>query len=160
MSEEKKFHVYKHVSASAQYVFAHEDVNGQTAHFVNHVYFTDDPLKIAELDRVCEQMARQAKNGFTAFIYIDPNMREASQAQIDPMEAIRAKIREEERSKLMQELQISQAQTKDAGSYTAPTNIVPARPVLGQVAPSISNGPVVVNPKTPTPKAEDIVPSK
>lgn len=155
--EEKKFRVYKHVNASAQYVFSHEEAFGQTAAFVQHTYFTDDPLKISELDAVCAHFEKEAKRGHTAYIYIDPEMREATQAQIDPMEALRRQIRNEERAKLMQELQISHVKTRDAGDYVAPQNIVPRQVPKGEAALSTSNGPVIMNPKPPIPKAEEIV---
>lgn len=155
--QEKVFRVYKHTNTSAQYVFANEESYGQTAAFVNGIYFTDDPLKIQELDAVCAHFEKEARRGHTAYIYIDPELREATQAQLDPIEALRKQIREEERAKLMQELKASQNKIRDGGDYIAPQNIVARQAPKGDAAMSTSNGPAVVIPKQPTPAAEEIV---
>lgn len=161
---EKKFRVYKHVMESAQYVFQHEDSIGQTAVFVKHIYYTDDPLKIAELDAVCEHMQKQAKRGYAAYIYIDPEMSEATAEDLDPMEKLRKQIREEERTKLLAEMAAQNLVPKDAGTYTPATNIVQgnptgAKPVTANPVPSMSGQSVKIAPKvTVIPKASEIVP--
>lgn len=135
--EEKKFRVYKHASASAQYVFQAEEVHGQTAAFVNHIYYTDDPVKIVELDGVCKAMEAQAKRGYTRFIYIDPDMVEATAEDLDPNAELRRKIRTEERAKLLAELQLSGHILKDGGTYTPAVNVVAPQVLRG--TPALSN---------------------
>jgi len=138
MNEEKKFRVYKHVNPSAQYVFQAQEAYGQTAVFVNHIYFTDETYKIEELDAVCKAMEEQSKRGYTKYIYIDPNMKEATEEDLDPNVELRRKIRNEERTKILAELQVEKQTVKDGGTYAPSQNIVAPQVPRGTPQPSNS----------------------
>jgi hypothetical protein len=67
--------------------------DGSVVHFINHGYATTNKKHIEELTAECEA-------GHPNY-YIDPNETETTTDLIDPMGALRARIREEERAKLL-----------------------------------------------------------
>ena len=158
---ETKFHVFKHVSASAQYIFQHQELLARSAAFVNHIYYTDDEREIRELQQVCRDMQEAAKRGGTAYIYVDPNFAMATKEDLDPNAELRRKIRMEERAKLLEEIKAEQMKLRDGGQYSTPQNIIPSRLPHAQGAVLSSSGvpqtPVV---KMPVPAAHDIAPAK
>jgi hypothetical protein len=67
--------------------------DGSVVHFINHGYATTNKKHIEELTAECEA-------GHPNY-YIDPNETETTTDLIDPMGALRARIREEERAKIL-----------------------------------------------------------
>lgn len=67
--------------------------NGKVIHFVNGIYATSSKEEIAELTTECE-------NGHPNY-YIDAEQTKIDSEMLDPMAALRARIREEERAKLI-----------------------------------------------------------
>ena len=74
-------------------VMGHVFRSGKTIHFMNHVYTTTNQAEIDEL-------TEEANSGHPN-IYIDPDMTEIDPAMLDPMAVLVARIREEERAKLI-----------------------------------------------------------
>lgn len=74
-------------------VMGHVFRNGKTIHFMNHIYTTNDKKEI-------EELTEEAENGHPN-IYIDPAMTEIDTEMLDPMAVLVARIRDEERKKLM-----------------------------------------------------------
>lgn len=85
----KIYRIFKSRAPVMGYVFR----TGANVHFVNHKFVTKIPSEIKEMTEECEA-------GHPNF-YIDPNEFETDNVVIDPMEALRAQIREEERAKLL-----------------------------------------------------------
>lgn len=111
--EPRKLKLYKHVMNSAQYVFGCFNtkdettrISGRVAAFVRHLYATDDPDEIAELDHV---IASYGRNG-TKYIYVDPDQEYVDESYLDPQGALKLQIREE----VIQELR-AQNRLKDFG---------------------------------------------
>jgi hypothetical protein len=67
--------------------------DGTVIHFRNHMYTTTSPKEIAELTAECEA-------GHPNY-YIDPEQKTIDSEQMDPLAVLTAKIREEERAKLL-----------------------------------------------------------
>jgi hypothetical protein len=67
--------------------------NGNVVYFREHMYATLSKAEIEELTTECE-------NGHPNY-YIDPEQTEIDSEQMDPIAVLTAKIREEERAKLM-----------------------------------------------------------
>ena len=74
-------------------LMGHVFKSGKAVHFVQGRYATAAKTEIAELTAECE-------DGHPVF-YIDPNETTIDSEQLDPFAALRAKIREEERAKLL-----------------------------------------------------------
>lgn len=74
-------------------VMGHVFRSGKTIHFMNHIYTTTVQSEIDEL-------TEEANSGHPN-IYIDPEMTEIDPKMLDPMAVLVARIREEERAKLI-----------------------------------------------------------
>ena len=85
----KPYKIFKSRAQVMGYVFR----SGANVHFVNHRFVTKVPSEIEEMTKECEA-------GHPNF-YIDPDDFETDNVVTDPMEALRAQIREEERAKLL-----------------------------------------------------------
>ena len=81
--------IFKSRAQSMGYVFK----NGHTIHFTAGQYATSAKNEIDELTIECE-------NGHPTF-FIDPNCKTLDSELLDPIAALRAQIREEERAKLI-----------------------------------------------------------
>ena len=81
--------LFKSRAATMGYAFK----SGKTVHFMGGNYATSAKDEIEELTKECE-------NGHPNF-YIDENQKTIDSEMMDPMAVLRAKIREEERAKLM-----------------------------------------------------------
>lgn len=81
--------VFKSRAAVMGYVFR----SGKSVHFINHMYATAHPDEIEELTKECKDPSSN--------YYIDDGETEIDSAALDPIAALRAKIREEERAKLL-----------------------------------------------------------
>jgi hypothetical protein len=102
--------VFKSRAHTMGYVFE----SGTNVHFINHLYLTKIPAEIAELTRECEA-------GHPCF-YIDPEQVEMDPVLLDPMEALRSRIREEERAKLLLEGGRDMGETKFDGKLAGIAN--------------------------------------
>jgi hypothetical protein len=71
--------------------------SGKTVHFLNGMYATSSKDEIEELTKECEDHSSN--------YYIQAGETEIDSAALDPIAALRAKIREEERAKLMEATQ-------------------------------------------------------
>lgn len=67
--------------------------SGNVVHFREGIYTTNNKIEIEELTAECE-------NGHPNY-YIDPEQRTMDSEQLDPMAVLTARIREEERAKLV-----------------------------------------------------------
>ena len=85
-------HLFKTRMASCNYVFP----NGKVAIFVNHMYFTDSPYEIEQLNKEIELGHKE--------LHVDPNEITVSEDRSNPVAALRRRIAEEERAKIMAEL--------------------------------------------------------
>lgn len=81
--------IFKSRAATMGYVFR----SGKSVHFLGGQYATTILSEIEELTQVCN-------DGHYNF-YIDPECKTLDSELLDPLEALRAKIREEERAKLL-----------------------------------------------------------
>ena len=86
---EESFTLFKSHAATLGYVFR----NGKGITFLEGSYATKDPEEIAELTKEC-------KAGHPNY-YIDNNQKTVATERTDPMAVLIAKIREEERAKLV-----------------------------------------------------------
>jgi hypothetical protein len=94
--------VFKSRAPIMGYVFK----TGKLIHFINGIYATSAKDEIEELTTECE-------NGHPNY-YIDENQKTIDSANLDPMAALRAQIREEERAKLLAATNVN----RDMGSTT------------------------------------------
>ena len=81
--------IFKSRAASMGYVFK----NGHTIHFTAGQYATSSKFEIDELTAECEA-------GHPTF-FIDPKCKTLDSEMLDPLAALRAQIREEERAKIL-----------------------------------------------------------
>jgi len=81
--------VFKSRAAVMGYVFK----SGKSVHFINHIYATANSDEIEELTKECKDPSSN--------YYIDDGQTEIDSADLDPIAALRAKIREEERAALL-----------------------------------------------------------
>jgi len=97
-------------------VMGHVFRSGKTIHFMNHVYTTNDEAEI-------EELTKEAKSGHPN-IYIDPEMTEIDTDMLDPMAVLVARIREEERKKLVAAMnpQNDMGETKQGGKLEGISN--------------------------------------
>lgn len=114
---------------------------GKSVHFMNGCYATSSEDEIEELTKEC-------KNGHPEF-YVDQNQLTIDSEQMDPMAVLRAKIREEERAKLLAATNIN----RDMGSTDQNAKlagIATSATVQGLIADSESQA-QAANPQTNTP---------
>lgn len=104
--EPRKLNLYKHTLSSAQYVFGSDPIKGRVAAFVKHLYATDDPHEIKEL----EELVNTASRGVTKYIYVDKDQQFVGEDYLNPNGALKVQLREE----LLQELK-SQGRLRDFG---------------------------------------------
>lgn len=102
-------HLFKTRMSSCNYIFP----NGKTAIFVNHCYMTDNQYEIDDLNY---QIAQGHKE-----LYVDPNEVTVSEDRSNPLAALRRRIAEEERAKVIAEMQAN----RDFGT-TDTTKFTPA----------------------------------
>lgn len=74
-------------------VMGHVFRNGKTIHFLDHTYTTNNQAEIDEL-------TEEANSGHPN-IFIDPDMTEIDTDMLSPMAVLTARIREEERAKIL-----------------------------------------------------------
>jgi hypothetical protein len=85
--------VFKSHAAAMGYVFK----SGKTVHFMNGMYATSNKDEIEELTKECEDHSSN--------YYIQEGETEIDSAALDPIAALRARIREEKRAKLIEATQ-------------------------------------------------------
>lgn len=107
---ENMLKLFKSRPAIMGYVFR----DGTNAHFIDHEYKTNRQSEIDELTEVCNE------GGNT--YYIDPEQTEISSIKVDPLAALTAKIREEERIKLLMEIQRDMGETVNTGKLEGIAN--------------------------------------
>ena len=102
--------LFKSRPAHMGYVFR----DGTNVHFIDHEYKTNRQSEIDELTEVCNE-------GGTTY-YIDPEQTEISSIKVDPLAALTAKIREEERVKLLLSMERDMGETKHTGKLEGIAN--------------------------------------
>jgi len=93
--ETKTVAIFYSTISSCRYAF----LSGKIAHFMGGVYRTDDMQEI-------EELANEVDKGHP-IIFVDPN-RISEEINVDPLADMKNKIREEERQKLLEELNQNQ----------------------------------------------------
>ena len=120
--------LFKSRAETMGYVFR----SGTNVHFVNGRYLTTNPAEIAELEDVCSQ-------GNPCF-YDDPEEQEMNPKLVNPMEALRAKIREEERIKLLLEQANDRGETKFSGRLEGVANSTTIRSGMAESGSGMATG--------------------
>lgn len=100
------FTVFKSHILSCKYVFT----DGTEAAFVNGRYMTDDEDRISELQKEITNKH--------PLIYVDDKEKTVDSTELDPMSALRAKIRAEELEKIKEELARDMGTTGDSKAKT------------------------------------------
>ena len=133
----KPYRIFKSRAPVMGYVFR----SGANVHFVNHKFVTKIPSEIKEMTEECEA-------GHPNF-YVDPNEFETDNVVVDPLEALRAQIREEERAKLLLQGDRDMGATKFSGRLEGIANSTSIRSGAaesgsGMAAGSIAQGSIKV----------------
>ena len=102
--------LFKSHSPAIGYVFR----SGRTIHFVNGEFATSNKKEIEELTEECE-------NGHPCF-YIDATATTIDSETLDPLASLKAKIREEERAKLLAGENRDMGETKFSGKLEGIAN--------------------------------------
>lgn len=102
--------------------------SGRTIHFVNGEFATSNEDEITELTREC-------KAGHPCY-YIDDGSKTIESEALDPLAALKAKIRAEERAKLMAATDRDMGTTQHTGKLEGIAN---SRTIVGLVSDSVSS---------------------
>ena len=119
-AEEKVFNVYKSTLQSHKIIRG----DGKVIHVLNHQYITSDSADIEFLDAEIE----------AGFPYLSP-AKEVTSTDLDPMSALKAKMKEEARQEILAETadseskqaKLAPASTSALASLSAGSNSVPAK---------------------------------
>jgi hypothetical protein len=107
MSKGKILHVFFNSLVNCRYTFR----NGKDANFLGGRYTTDNAAEIDELNH-------EISEGHP-HIYVKEDERTIDTTVVDPMEAIRAKVRQE----LLAEMAANTAKDNDRGNYDVPEKL-------------------------------------
>lgn len=115
--------LFKSRAPSMGYVFK----SGRTIHFANGEFATSNKAEIEELTFECEA-------GHPCY-YIDSEQTQIEAEAMDPLAALKAKIREEERAKIMAAMDRDMGNTVHSGKLEGIAN---SKTIVGLVSDSIS----------------------